>query len=117
MIQDWIVHITPTTSGQKIFEKCDLQSYSEKRKEYDLLTKTEKSGYKGADDYIIKNGGPALTQENKNYKLLSDEINAQLASESMPELFPIEFLDHDVEVQDLKTRIILKIFTEKRSCK
>ena len=44
MIQDWIVHITPTTSGQKIFEKCDLQSYSEKRKEYDLLTKTEKSG-------------------------------------------------------------------------
>ena len=101
MIQDWIVHITPTTSGQKIFEKCDLQSYSEKRKEYDLLTKTEKSGYKGADDFIIKNGGPALTQENKNYKLLSDEINAQLASESMPELFPIEFLDHDVEVQDL----------------
>lgn len=101
MIQDWTVQIAPSANGQRIFEECDLQSYSEKRKEYDLLSKTEKAVYKGADDYIVKNGGLSLTQGNKNYKLLVDEIDAQLSSESMPELFPIDFIDHEVEVQDL----------------
>ena len=101
MLQDWTVQITPTTTGQRIFEKCDLGLYSQKRKEYDSLDKNEKSKYKGADDYIVRNGGPSLSQENKNYKLLVDEINAQLSSDSMPELFPIDFLDHDIEIQDL----------------
>lgn len=101
MIQDWIVQITPTTTGQKIFEACDLQLYSEKRNEYNSLPNTEKSKFKGADDYIVKNGGPFLTQENKNYMRLVEEINAQLSSDSMPEFFQIDLLDHNVEIQDL----------------
>ena len=57
MLQDWTVQITPTTTGQRIFEKCDLGLYSQKRKEYDSLDKNEKSKYKGADVTLSEMAG------------------------------------------------------------
>ena len=101
MIQDWISKKTPTNSGQKLFHPCDYRAYQEKKSEYDNLSPTEKAKYKGAEDYIKKTGGPIISSLNKNYMLLVEEINAQLQSSNVLELFPIETIDHDIEIQDL----------------
>ncbi len=101
MIQDWVANITATDKGQKLFQSCDYKLYKEIKTKYEALPKNEKACYKGADDYIRKNGGPELTPLNKNFMLLIEEIDAQIHSDNVLEVFPIETIDHDVEIHDL----------------
>ena len=101
MIQDWIVKVTATEKGQKLFQSCDYSLYKKKKAAFETLPKNEKALYKGADDYIKKNGGPELNSLNRNYMLLVEEIDAQVRSDNVLEVFPIETIDHDIEIQDL----------------
>ena len=57
-------------------------------------------GYKGRDDYAEKMGGISLTSLNKNYKLLVEEIEEQINSEVVSEVFPIGTLNHEIAIQD-----------------
>lgn len=101
MIQDWVAKVTATEKGQKLFQACDYSIYKSKKEDYEKLPKSEKAGYKGADDYIKRNGGPELNSLNRNYVLLTEEIDAQIHSDRILEVFPIETIDHDIEIHDL----------------
>ena len=101
MIQDWVSEVTHDNNGHKLFQRCDYQSYKEKKMEYDNLLPAAKAKYKGADDYIKRSGGPTISSLNKNYMLLVEEINAQIQSSDVMEIFPIETIDHDIEIHDL----------------
>jgi len=97
MIQDWVAKATSTDKGQKLFQSCDYSLYKRMKIEYENLSISEKTKYKGADEYIKKNGGPELNSLNKNYMLLVEEIDAQIHSERILEMFPIETIDHDIK--------------------
>ena len=101
MAGNWTVQMIPAPNSNKLFVACDLEKYNEKRKEYDSLSKDEKGKYKGADDYVAKNGGPKLDPLNKNYKLLIDEINSRLSSKQVPEIFEIDSLSYGQVMEDL----------------
>ncbi len=101
MIQDWIAQKNATDSGQRLFQSFDYSIYKQKKNEYEQLSSEEKANYKGAAEYIKKNGGPELSTLQKNYVLLMEETNSQLEANNVLEVFPIDTLDHDVEIQDL----------------
>ena len=101
MSQEWVAKAISTEKGQKLFQKCDYEQYKKKKVEYENLSKEEKTKYKGADDYIQQHGGFSLTSLFRNYMLLNEEITAQVQSSNVLEVFPIETIDHDIEIQDL----------------
>ena len=69
----WSANSSPVSKGSKLFEPFDIKLYENKSKEFYALPSTEKAKYKGADDYIVKNGGLQLSTLNYNYKKIYEE--------------------------------------------
>ena len=87
--------------AKELFEPFNIELYETIVKSFYDLDSSEKSCYKGADDFVVKNGGPHLSQLNINYKKLYEEVEKRLESESVPELLSIDFFMQSKLVQDL----------------
>ena len=78
-----------------------MNLYNKLRDEFFQLPNCQKSSYAGAEDYIVKNGGPELKSLNKNYKLLIEETEKRLSSQNKPELYNIDTFSRNESIQDL----------------
>ena len=121
MIQDWIVSITPASTGQKIFQSIDFDDYRLKRVRYFDLPPENRQRYKGLDDYISRNCGLELDPLQKNYIRLRDEIEEQIKSEFTLETFEIDAFDYGFEINDLlssleEERHIKETYKRKKLC-
>lgn len=98
---DWSATITNCTRSTKLFEVFDIEAYVAECKKFQSLSPEDKSKYKGADDFISKNGGNLPLPLNRNYMRLIDEVNARLESGKLPERLPIDPLMQMDSIQDL----------------
>ena len=85
----WIAQATPLSVGNHFFEEFDTEKYTELSKRFSMLSKEEKSKYKGAEDFIVKTGGPSLTPTQKNYKKFVDEIASNLDHDHYYNILPV----------------------------
>ena len=76
----WSATITKCTRSTKLFEVFDIEAYVAECKKFHSLSPEDKAKYKGADDFISKNGGSLPLPLNRNYMRLIDEVNARLES-------------------------------------
>ena len=83
----WSANLFSVSKGSKLFEPFDMKLYETKLKEFYDLPSTEKAKYKGADDYVVKNGGPQLCPLNYNYKKIYEETSKRICSRSLADRF------------------------------
>lgn len=97
----WSANLSSVSKGSKLFEPFDMKLYETKLKEFYDLPSTEKAKYKGADDYVVKNGGPQLCLLNYNYKKIYEETSKRLENGSVPEVLLIDFYMQNKLIDDL----------------
>ncbi len=97
----WSANLSSVSKGSKLFEPFDMKLYETKLKEFYDLPSTEKAKYKGADDYVVKNGGPQLCPLNYNYKKIYEETSKRLENGSVPEVLLIDFYMQNKLIDDL----------------
>ena len=97
----WSANISPVSKGSKLFEPFDVRAYEKKIREFRELSTTEKAGYKSADDYVEKNGGPQLCSLNISYKKIYEETCKRLENESVPEILSVDFYMQGKLINDL----------------
>lgn len=97
----WIAQATSLSAGNHFFEEFDTAQYTELFKQFSMLSNEEKSKYKGAEDFIVKMGGPSLTPTQKNYKKFMDEIASNLEHDSFCNILPVNIYSEKETIMDL----------------
>lgn len=86
----WFAKTTPCTSGTKLFEVFDFQTYESYQQEFLALTPEKKGAYKGAEHYAFLKHGQQPVPLNFNFKKISDEINERLLHGHASEMLVID---------------------------
>lgn len=97
----WYASSTASTSGSGFFKAFDIEKYNELFAEFSALDGSEKKKYKGADDYIVKQGGPALSPEERNYKKYMDEMSANFEYGKTYNVLPVDLHSEGDTIMDL----------------
>lgn len=105
MEKSWNVSVDKSAKSNKLFEICNIHDFNVKKEEFKKLKNDEKGNYKGVEDYIENNGGPVLSNLNKNYKRLFEEVELRMDSDVISEILPVEILMQGNSIQDLLTSL------------
>ena len=97
----WIAQANPLQTGNHFFEEFDLAGYTELSENFKKLPNTEKSKYKGIEDYITTMGGLTLTPTQKNYKKFMDEIISNLDLDAYYNILPVNIYSEKETIMDL----------------
>lgn len=97
----WIAQATHLPDGNHFFEEFNTVQYAELFKQFSILSNGEKSKYKGAEDFIVKMGGPSLTPTQKNYKKFMDEIASNLEHDNFCNILPVNIYSEKETIMDL----------------
>lgn len=97
----WIAQATPLSTGNYFFEEFDTEQYTELYKKFSLLSSADKSKYKGAEDFIVKAGGPSLTSAQRNFKKFMDEIASNLDHDRYYSILPVNIYSEKETIMDL----------------
>ena len=97
----WSATATPIVSGNVFLKKFDIKQYNELSNMFNSLDGSEKGNYKGAEDYIVKHGGPVLSPENRNYKKYIDEMSASFDRGKSYSILPVDLYSEKDTIMDL----------------
>ena len=97
----WISEAILSNSGNTFFEEFDIEVYTMLAQQFSHLLPSEKSKYKGVDDYIVKQGGPNLTPNQKNYQKIMDEIKSNLEHDNYYSILPVNIYSEKETIMDL----------------
>ena len=74
----WSATATPSANGNVFLKSFDVEKYDTLFAAFTSLDGSEKKNYKGAEDYIVQQGGPSLSPEERNYKKYIDEMSTNV---------------------------------------
>lgn len=97
----WKTEANLSPSGNAFFEEFDKELYYSLVQQFNTLSSLAKSKYKGIEDYVIKQGGPNLTPNQKNYKKLVDEIKSNLEHDNYYSILPVNIYSEKETIMDL----------------
>lgn len=97
----WSATATPSTSGSGFFKAFDIEKYHSLHADFMALANSEKKNYKGADDYIAKQGGPSLSPEEINYKKFVEEMVASFEVGKTYSVLPVDLNSERDTIIDL----------------
>ena len=98
---NWIDTSTEAENGNSIIEKFDIELYSTLALQYQNESIDVKKQYNGIDDYIVRNGGPAISSAQKNYKKICDEIKQKQLESSYSDRLVIDVYSEKDTITDL----------------
>lgn len=98
---EWSATAILSSSGNTFLKSFDINIYNELYSSFISLAGEEKQHYKGADDYIVKHGGPTLSYEEKNFKKYIDEIGANISLGKYYSILPVDLYSEKDTMMDL----------------
>ena len=98
----WSATATPSTTNGNVFLKWfDVEKYNALFSAFTSLDGSEKKKYKGAEDYIVKQGGPSPSPEERNYKKYIDEMAANFDHGRFYSILPVDLYSEKDTIMDL----------------
>ena len=91
----------PSANGNIFFKEFDIEGYNTLFSAFNSLDGSEKSKYKGAEDYIVKNGGPSPSPEERNYKKYIEEMSENYNSGKFYNILPVDLYSEKDTIIDL----------------
>ena len=101
MVSQWNASATACKTSSKLFEPFDIKTFDDLSEKYKSLSAEDKGKYKSMDDYVVQHDGPELSNLNRSYIKLVNEVNSRLMSTRLPERLPIDLLIQKDAVLDL----------------
>lgn len=101
MVSQWNASATACKTSSKLFEPFDIKTFDDLSEKYKSLSAEDKGKYKSMDDYVVQHDGPELSNLNRSYMKLVNEVNSRLMSTRLPERLPIDLLIQKDAVLDL----------------
>lgn len=92
MVSQWNASATACKTSSKLFEPFDIKTFDDLSEKYKSLSAEDKGKYKSMDDYVVQHDGPELSNLNRSYIKLVNEVNSRLMSTRLPERLPIDLL-------------------------
>ena len=97
----WSATVTPSTNGNIFLKSFDVEKYNTLLSTFTSLDSSEKKKYKSAEDYIVKQGGPSLSSEERNYKKYIDEMLANFDNGRFYSILPVDLYSEKDTIMDL----------------
>lgn len=91
----------PSANGNIFFKEFDIEGYNTLFSAFNSLNGLERSKYKGAEDYIVKNGGPSPSPEERNYKKYIEEMSENYNSGKFYNILPVDLYSEKDTIIDL----------------
>ena len=91
----------PSENGNIFSKSFDIEGYNTLYSAFNSLDGSEKKKYKGAEDYIVKNGGSALSPEERNYKKYIDEMLENYNHGKFYTILPVDLYSEKDTIIDL----------------
>lgn len=101
MVSQWNASATACKTSSKLFDPFDIKTFDDLSEKYKSLSAEDKGKYKSMDDYVVQHDGPELSNLNRSYIKLVNEVNSRLMSTRLPERLPIDLLIQKDAVLDL----------------
>ena len=86
----WSATATPSANGNVFLKSFDVEKYDTLFATFTSLDGSEKKKYKGAEDYIVQQGGTSLSPEERNYKKYIDEMSANVDHGKFFSILPVD---------------------------
>ena len=117
----WSATATPSTTNGNVFLKWfDVEKYNALFSAFTSLDGSEKKKYKGAEDYIVKQGGPSPSPEERNYKKYIDEMAANFDHGRFYSILPVDLYSEKDTIMDLlsslETENYIKTASSRTKC-
>lgn len=107
----WSATATPSTTNGNVFLKWfDMGKYNALFSAFTSLDGSEKKKYKGAEDYIVKQGGPSPSPEERNYKKYIDEMAANFDHGRFYSILPVDLYSEKDTIMDLLSSLEIGLY-------
>ena len=97
----WSATATPSANGNVFLKSFDVEKYDTLFATFTSLDGSEKKKYKGAEDYIVQQGGTSLSPEERNYKKYIDEMSANVDHGKFFSILPVDLYSEKDTIMDL----------------
>lgn len=97
----WSATATPSANGNVFLKSFDVEKYDTLFAAFTSLDGSEKKNYKGAEDYIVQQGGPSLSPEERNYKKYIDEMSTNVDHGKFFSILPVDLYSEKDTIMDL----------------
>lgn len=95
------VTVVSSANGNIFLKSFDIEMYNTLFSTFNSLEGFEKKKYKGAEDYIVQQGGPRLSPEERNYKKYIDEMSANFEHGKFYNILPVDLYSEKDTIMDL----------------